>query len=160
MDSTFFKHCSWDNPVFYHGSIWFAIFVVTSIWTLYFKVQEYVDAEVKSVEETEVATPLPKIVEEKPKAKANKVKVEVVAKKVEVVVKEEPKKKTKKEKKVVEEVHYEPEPLKQVTSSRAGALSQVDVDDGWQLAWFTLMMVLLKQLIARKWEYNNFQKVT
>ena len=129
MDSTFFKHCNWENPVFYHGVIWFAIFVVTSIWTLYFKVQEYVDAEVKAVEET---TPMPKIVEEKPKATSWASKVKVVVEKKPEPIAEEPAKKEKKKKE--EKVVEEPEVVKQKTSSRGGQLSQRDVDEGWELA--------------------------
>jgi hypothetical protein len=56
MDDTFekyFRFCDWNNPVFYYGVIWFAIFCVTSVWTLYFKIGDSIAAQVTRLEKEE-----------------------------------------------------------------------------------------------------------
>jgi hypothetical protein len=44
--SDFFKYCHWENEVFKDGAFWLVIFIITSIWTLYFKVQEASEAQI------------------------------------------------------------------------------------------------------------------
>ena len=47
--SDFFKYCHWENDVFKDGLFWLIIFVITSVWTLYFKIQEASEAQIEQI---------------------------------------------------------------------------------------------------------------
>ena len=49
LPADFFKHCTWDNPVFTQGMFWIAVFIVTSLGTFYYKWKE--SAEAKEAEQ-------------------------------------------------------------------------------------------------------------
>ena len=46
----FFKHCTWDNPVFCGGLFWLIVFILSGISTIYYKMEEAEDERRKKAE--------------------------------------------------------------------------------------------------------------
>ena len=36
----YFQHCHGDNPCFQMGMAWLAVFIVTGLWTLHYKLED------------------------------------------------------------------------------------------------------------------------